>query len=366
MINGPAMVVSGGKLVIPAASDYGVRPVIYISLENLQSYNESFTDDMNSIIEKYEDGAKTIASKLLDEKKEVIIDETKDHNLRYVGADPDNYIKLGEEMYRIIGVMNNMTLSDGTTNQRLIKVVRASSIGKHNMNYTSEGKYGASQWTVSDMKTYLNDTKQATRYINMDDKRAIVPTDLVGYYHNLESVDSKIAEVEWNLGGLHYYISDSVGKAQQFYEYERDKTTIYPVNDYSASLDTILADPNKKSKPVWNGKVALFYPSDFGFAVKGDNTTSREQCLKKSLANYSSCATSNWMNFEKAWTLTPHWSGDEQEYYLSGWGMEIDDGLIINNGWSEPNNIHPTLYLKANVKIASGSGKIDDPFILAN
>ena len=41
-------------------------------------------------------------------------DGTADNNLRYVGANPCNYVSFNNELWRIIGVMNN--IDDGTGN----------------------------------------------------------------------------------------------------------------------------------------------------------------------------------------------------------------------------------------------------------
>ena len=39
---------------------------------------------------------------------EVVDDETSDNNLRYIGANPDNYVWFNDELWRIIGVMKNI------------------------------------------------------------------------------------------------------------------------------------------------------------------------------------------------------------------------------------------------------------------
>ena len=55
------------------------------------------------------------------------IDETTDKNLRYVGASPKNYLKFNDEIWRIIGVFNNITTIDKQENEKtesLVKIVR--------------------------------------------------------------------------------------------------------------------------------------------------------------------------------------------------------------------------------------------------
>ena len=44
--------------------------------------------------------------------EELVYDETEENNLRYIGANPNNYVSFNNELWRIIGVMNN--IDDGT------------------------------------------------------------------------------------------------------------------------------------------------------------------------------------------------------------------------------------------------------------
>ena len=46
------------------------------------------------------------------ETDELKFDGTADNNLRYIGADPNNYVSFNNELWRIIGVFNN--IDDGT------------------------------------------------------------------------------------------------------------------------------------------------------------------------------------------------------------------------------------------------------------
>ena len=51
--------------------------------------------------------------------EEVVDDETADNNLRFIGANPDNYVWFNEELWRIIGVMNNIDDGNGNKETRL-------------------------------------------------------------------------------------------------------------------------------------------------------------------------------------------------------------------------------------------------------
>ena len=63
-------------------------------------------------------------------------DGTSDNNLRYVGANPCNYVKIDNEIWRIMGVMNN--IDDGTGKKETrIKLIRNEAIGEYSWD-TSE------------------------------------------------------------------------------------------------------------------------------------------------------------------------------------------------------------------------------------
>ena len=51
-------------------------------------------------------------------------------NLRYIGADSNNYVLFNDELWRKIGIMNNIETESGTT-ESLIKLIREESIGAY-------------------------------------------------------------------------------------------------------------------------------------------------------------------------------------------------------------------------------------------
>ena len=110
----------------------------------------------------------------------------------------------------------------------------------------------------------------------------------------------------------------------------------------------------------WTGKVALMYPSDYGFAVGGDI---RSSCLTKNIHYYYSendCLINNWLKPKKgsSWLLTSL-SDISYRTYLIGY-----DGHLYTPG---PNNIYfiqPVVYIKADAKITGGNGSVENPYTL--
>ena len=95
-----------------------------------------------------------------------------DNNIRYIGANPNNYVYFNCsdytnqsdstcEKWRIIGVFNNMTKADGSK-ENLIKIIRDDSLGNLSWDYkqygvgSSTSNYGSNDWTDSELMMMLN------------------------------------------------------------------------------------------------------------------------------------------------------------------------------------------------------------------
>jgi hypothetical protein len=244
-------------------------------------------------------------------------DDTSDSNLRYIGSDPNNYLCFDEACtngkWRVIGVMNNMTTSLGNT-ESLVKIRRAESIG----NYAWDSN-GTNDWTTASLNTYLNET---------------------WYTSNLIDYDNLIESVVWKLGGY----STSYITTGTLYAYERNKVV------YSGS-------PTE-----WTGKLALMYPSDYGYATSGGDA-GRDLCLSYNLGNYNSysnCYGNDYLYLgSNEWMLTPVSSNSDNAFRMGSSGR-VNYGDSVAN----PFMVHPSGYLKTTTKIISGNGTSDSPWII--
>ena len=72
------------------------------------------------------------------ETDELKYDNTVDNNLRYVGADPNNYVSFNNELWRIIGVFNNIDDGTGKKETRL-KIIRDEPIGEYSWDNKASG-----------------------------------------------------------------------------------------------------------------------------------------------------------------------------------------------------------------------------------
>ena len=239
-------------------------------------------------------------------------------NVRYMGADPNNYVSFNGELWRIIGVFDVKSSVSGSTEKR-VKIIRNESLGNKAWNSSN-----VNDWSKASLQTYLNGE----------------------YYNSLDSTSkSLIGDTYWNLGGTSSYTSSSNGLASHFYGYERG-TTVY------------------SGRPThWIGKIGLMYPSDYGYATSGGAKTNRASCLAKELYNwdsssYSDCKNNDYLYTSKyQWTITPRSSSSSNIFniYTSGY-------VSATSSNSSTRAVTPVLYLKSNVEITGGSGTSTSPY----
>ncbi len=281
-------------------------------------------------------------------------------NIRYYGASPKNYIYFNCsdysnqtsstcETWRIIGVF------DGK-----LKLIRGSQIGQYswdnkNKSTGAEDDSGKNDWTTARLMKLLNPSDYYTTdsndnglgqslYYNSasgkcyyEQNNATKNCDFTSTGIKNDVTRELISEETWNIGG---YSSSSI-YSNQIYEYERG-TTVY------------------SGRPTaWTGKIALAYPSDYGYAVD------LNKC-KQNLNNYSNstCTSYNWMKAilgtsNWGWLLTPN-SGDSYgAWIVLSSGYEGIIPVYITHG------VFPVLYLSAKPIIVSGDGSSTKPYQLS-
>ena len=163
------------------------------------------------------------------------------------------------------------------------------------LNDEVNGYYG------SGTTNYYNNSTTATT-LNF------VSTGLSSEVHN------KIERVKWSLGGNN---SSSV-YADAMYRYER-----------------------AEGSSTWSGKVALMYPSDYGYSAN------LKEC-QSTLYNYSlsTCKTTSWLSYSvNQWTLIPFSSSASSVFYV------VPSGYVSSRKASDVAFVRPVLYLNSNVGI---------------
>ena len=290
--------------------------------------------------------------------------ETKYHDYRFRGADPNNYVLFNNDLYRIIGVFDEN--SHGVKDKYLIKLITADQLyagswGVYNNTNTS-GTYSSykNDWTgnTTGVKANANvllneffynktDTSSTygscsswTYYSSNNNYKTFSCSDIIG--HGIDSnLRDYIEEVTWYLKGYRY--TDNSYSKQNFYLCERglsiDTTNCMSANSgaYTASITS---------------KIGLMYVSDYLYA------SSYFADIATTTASSSYYGNKNWLYKGTEWTITPRADANDVTFNVTSRGAIVCG--IVTYGFG----VRPTFYLKSTIGISGGSGTIDNPYTL--
>ena len=300
-------------------------------------------------------------------------DNTEDENIRYYGSDPNNYVRFNNELWRIIGVFENN-----------VKLVRSESLG--NLSWDSSESsvndgWGVNQWGESthedgsyyegaDLQVYLNkmyyggDTT-ITCYGGINNKTTTCPTNTLD-----NTAKSLIDNHTWNTGAPNdsklYDSTPGLYDTVPFYKAERGKETGKICNGRDYCNDTVTR------KTEWTGYIGLPYVTDWAYA-SGENiceTNMNEgyyagaSSPDEAFAN-AVCKNNNWMNYgstynDTTWFMSPRAYHDSASHVWFVYGAGAAEYDIAANSSA----VVPSIYLKSNVLIESGTGTNTDPYTL--
>ena len=263
-------------------------------------------------------------------------------NIRYVGANPNNYLSFNGETWRIIGVFNVYN-NDTQKTEKLVKIIRNDSLGNYSWDTSASSinrGLGINEWRQAKLMIELNtdyiNTSQTVGTTTWYNGNINSKSGSYDYKNNIKSryID-KIANVRWNLGGY-----DSFSTVKNHYVAERGTTHISNPSD------------GVKRTDYWDGKVGLMYPSDYGYASTDDG-------CRNNLQNCDSYKENNWLfNSSNQLTLSPSSSVPDTVFYVTF------SGYVNSRGAYNTSGVRPVLFLKSDVVIAEGTGTESDPFIL--
>ena len=318
-----------------------------------------------------------------------------DNNIRYFGANPNNYIYFNCsdysnqsdstcEKWRIIGIFKNMTKEDGSQID-LVKIIKDERLNNTTIGWdkkqsgigTSTSSSGSNDWTDSQLMMmlnpvdYLKEGYTVEGNIVRDDKGQEIYRNISAYYNSTTGCHPDVASgsdftcyslsftstglkndltrnsiesVVWNLGGI-----SSMSKVNEFYHAERG-TTVY------------------SGRPtVWTGKVGLMYPSDYGYATAGGTTTNRDKCLMMAVsswdeANLSDCKNNDYLykSGYDQWSLTPNIS----DIFVNGVGFTGELTYSYAGSYSTW-GVRPVVYIKSTITLSdTGDGSSSNPYQL--
>ncbi len=273
-------------------------------------------------------------------------------NIRYYGASPNNYIYFNCsdysnqssstcETWRIIGVFNNK-----------VKLIRGSQIGLYswdNKNTTTgaENDYGKNDWTNARLMKLLNpgyesEATGGSLYYNAKSGNCYSEQNNATTTCNFTSTGIKNATTRNIISDNNYSLlgwNSSEVYSDQIYEYERTAGTVYSGRPTS-----------------WTGKIALPYPSDYGYAADLGKCT-------KQLGSYSdtTCASNNWMvALNVGWLLTSNSGRADGAWYVFSSGY-----VNLNLSAYHAYGVAPVLYLDSGQAVKAGTGSSSAPYQLS-
>ena len=288
--------------------------------------------------------------------------ETKYHDYRFRGADPNNYVLFNNDLYRIIGVFDEN--SHGVKDKYLIKLIMADKLyagswGVYNTTNTS-GTYSSykNDWTGNTTgvkasanvllneffynKTNTSSTYGAcsswTYYNSNNNYKTFSCSDIVGYGID-DTYRNYIQEVTWYLKG---YESNNYSK-QNFYLCERGLST---------DTTNCMSGNSGAYDATTTANIGLMYVSDYLYASSYFVDTSTTTASSYYYGN------KNWLFKGIEWTITPYATNASYAFSVTG------VGFVNRNNADYGYGVRPTFYLKSTIGISKGSGTIDNPYTL--
>ena len=346
---------------------------------------------------------------------------------RYAGKNPDNYIEFNGELWRIIGVMPNMTYCAGkyeydsecdtTATGSLVKIIRNNTLGSFYWDIKKTGvgssitTYGSNDWSDSQLMLMLNGTNYLKTGYDVNNTQlhtsyTITSNIVAGNGYNFydatysyldgngttvnipssattssytatsgtvpkkieSSALSQIATVKWDLYGTNSYETAAEGSPTAFYNKERN------IN----GLGAVYTGTTAENRPVyWYGKIGLMYPSDYGYATNGGSTYNRTACLGYQMSSWNSgsykadCAGNSYLWYTNITsTAVPGTSGSVQWTLSPCSGNDssvfnvYSAGSVFSSSAFYTYAVRPVLYLKANTGFSGGTGTWDNPYTI--
>ena len=255
------------------------------------------------------------------------------------------------ETWRIIGVF------DGK-----VKIMRGSQIGKYSWDSSASGTTpgeGVNEWSQADLMKLLN-----SGYDSESVGGSLYWNAKSGTCYNEQS--NATTSCNFTSTGLKNDTTRNMIAETTYYTRGHDNSSIFVGAMYDkerVSGTVVNATPPRTTS--WTGKIAVPYPSDYGYAA---DLSLCQQTLE--YYNDSTCTANNWMKniitnngANEGWLLTP---GSNPNFANSAW-VVASSGYVVSGNYSAYNayGVAPVLSLNSELGIGSGSGTSSDPYQLS-
>lgn len=310
-------------------------------------------------------------------------------NIRYYGANPNNYVWLGDTFIDTYSYRNYNLVTRNIGEKKLWRIVgvfdgRLKLISNDPISLTklswdtsestiNSGK-GVNEWSQADLMKLLNpgfednkDLSNSGNTITVNNSlywnketgtvytgQSNTTTSDVSFSNTgLSTVERNLIDIAtWYLGALQ--LSDSGYLINSLYASERQSNRL----GKTCSSGNYCND-NVVRMATWNGKVGLIYPSDYGYA---SDLTFCSGIVSSSRANRN-CSNSNWIPGSQD-LITPVLYNNDASNASS---IVSSDFYTIGRLIASYSTYYtyPSIYLKSNVVITAGNGTVDNPYVLS-
>ena len=280
---------------------------------------------------------------------------------RYYGPNPNNYICLDMEgqstcpdkhLYRIIGSIYEE--KEDTNRLKLIKATPLTdgTTSAFSWDNPSSGSYN-NIWATITSGNYSNSLTSGSQLMKLLNSGAWWNGTSGSYYNNSTTATT--------VNFTNYKLSD---KAKSYITTSRYYLGGYnsnpPLTNEMYGYERGTLRYNTDRPLYWEGMVGLMYPSDYGYA-------SGNTCIMNiKLNNYDGeCKNKDWL-----WMNNSSNYSNGFEWLISSLGevvfTALSSGSVKTFYVKKGASVRPTFYLTSTTSIISGTGTMDDPYIIDN
>lgn len=270
-----------------------------------------------------------------------------------------NYIWFNNEMWRIVGIVDgnvkivkDMPITTASAPTTYTNIAGTTFNIKKESGHYANNKYAAIYWNNVKTTQYNDWTTAGLMYYANENN--------IGSYYNTINATYKNMIQEST-----YYLSNvtgnsGIGTASTVYNEERATAVECgaSVTSYSHNNSCNIWNGNQST---WTGKIALLYPSDFGYASSSSNWSTNISSYYNDSTN--PVVSDNWLLNNDAfynWFLSPSSLIPDYVVYWGGFGSvySINTTGNFSLAW------RPVLNLKSDALAYSGDGSYNDPYKL--
>ena len=199
-------------------------------------------------------------------------------------------------------------------------------------------------------KMYYGGDTTITCFNSLNNTETICPKDSNDKFLTIDETSKVLIDNHtWNIGAVE---SSKKTDTLEFYKRERG-TNVKTCTSGSICNDNVIRTT------FWTGYVALPYVTDWAYACSESICETNMQAQDDS--NNYICKNNNWMQRSTwTWYLTPS---------IGSGGADRAWDILYNGSFDDRStrfnfSVYPSIYLKNNVIIESGTGTSDNPYML--